>query len=104
MNRFYGQIGFRTTIKTAPGVYSEEIVERDYYGDIIRNRDRMTASDKINPSISISSSISIVADPFAYEHFTNIRYITMLGIKWTVTSVEVQYPRLLIEIGEKYNE
>ena len=104
MNRFYGQIGFRTTVKTAPGVYSEKIVERDYFGDVLRDRNKIGSSDKMNSDISVMSSISIVADPFAYENFTSMRYITMLGMKWTVTNIEIQYPRLIIEIGEKYNE
>lgn len=36
-------------------------------------------------------------------NFQNIRYITYLGANWKVTSIDVQYPRLVLSIGGVYN-
>ena len=35
--KFYGEIGYGETVETSPGVYEDIIVERKYYGDVIRN-------------------------------------------------------------------
>ena len=40
---------------------------------------------------------------FYYNHFTMIRYIEWMGVKWKVNNVEVQYPRLTLHIGGVFN-
>ncbi len=47
--------------------------------------------------------ISIVADAYARGHFFAIRYVEWAGERWTVTNVEVQAPRLILQLGEVYN-
>ena len=47
---------------------------------------------------------SIVADPFAHENFGSIRYAEFGGVKWKVTDVKVQYPRLILTFGGIYHE
>ena len=89
---------------TNPGVWSEEITEREYFGDLIRNVRRLQTSDKLNDDINISNEISIVADPFAYQNFHSMRYIEFMGSKWKISNVEVQYPRLILTVGGVYNE
>ena len=75
MAKFYGKIGYFTTVETEPGVWEEQIVERNYYGDITRNTNRFTNSNNVNDNIIISNSISVIADPFATENFQHMRYI-----------------------------
>ena len=89
--------------ESAPGVWTEQITERTYYGDLIRNTRRLQSSGNIIDDIQISNQISIVADPFAYENFHAIRYATYMGTKWKVTSVDVQRPRLTLDLGEVYH-
>jgi hypothetical protein len=104
MARFYGELGYEArTVETAPGVFEEQIVERKYYGNVIRNTRRLSEGEFLNPEISVSNSISIVADAYANQNFTAIRYIRWNGTLWTVTNVEVQRPRLLLELGGVYN-
>ena len=104
MARFYGSVGFAETRETAPGVWEEQIIERNYAGDVVRNTRRLQPSEQLNDNISINNQISILADPYAYDNFHSIRYITWMNSKWKVSSVEVQYPRLIMEIGGLYNE
>ena len=104
MSKFYGPIGFADTIETAPDVYRLEVVEKFYSGDILKEVKRWSSSDKVNDDLTISNRISIVMDPYAYDHFYSIRYAGINGIKWKVTSVEVSYPRLILDIGGVYNE
>ena len=103
MARFAGKVGFITTRKGQLDVYTEVPVERTYYGDVIRNTRRMQDSGTLNDNIVISNEISIVADPYARQNFHNIRYVVFMGTKWKVTSVDVQFPRLILSLGEVYN-
>ena len=103
MAKWFGKIGFAETKETSPGVWSEEIVGHEYYGDVLRNSRRLQASDKLNDDINISNEISIVADPFANNNFHSMRYIEFMGAKWKITNVEVKYPRLVLTIGGLYN-
>lgn len=103
MAKFYGTIGFADTVETAPGVWTEQIVERNYFGDIIRNTRRLQSSDQLNDDINISNEFSIVADPYANNNFHSMRYIEFMGAKWKITNVEDRYPRLILTVGGVYN-
>ena len=103
MARFYGRIGYGAPVETAPGVWVDNIVERFYYGDVVRNVRNLREGENLNPDLSIQNSISIMADAYANEHFFAIRYVEWAGALWTVSSVEVQSPRLLLSLGEVYN-
>ena len=105
MAKFYGKIGFITTEETQPrsGIWEEVVVEKNYYGDLIRNTKRWDSSEYRNDDININNDISIVADPYANENFFNMRYVEFMGSLWKITGVEVQYPRLILSIGGVYN-
>lgn len=104
MAKFYGAIGYGESVETAPGVWEDIIVERNYYGDVIRNsRKLQEGNSKLNNDLSVGNSISIVADAYANDHFFAIRYIPWAGTLWTVSDVEVQSPRLLLRLGGVYN-
>lgn len=104
MAKFYGIVGYAEQVETVPGVYSEEIAERPYYGDLIRNTRRYESASQLNDNLNIANEISIIADPFAYQNFHAMRYVEFMGAKWKITTVEVQYPRLILTIGGVYNE
>lgn len=103
MAKYCGKIGFAVTEETKPGVWTEQMVERRYYGDITRNTRRLQSSGNLNDNVTISNQISIVADPFANENFHAMRYAEFMGTKWKIASVEVQYPRLILELGDVFN-
>ena len=103
MAKFFGTVGFADSVETAPDVWTEQITERPYFGDFLRNTRRLQESGQVNDDITISNEISIVADPYARENFHTMRYIEYMGVKWKVVSVEVQYPRLILTTGGVYN-
>lgn len=103
MAKFYGKIGYANTVEIKPGVYEEQIVERFYYGDLIRNTRRLQSADQVNDDINISNEISIVADPYATNNFHTMRYAVFMGTKWKISNVEVSYPRLILTLGGVYN-
>ncbi len=103
MPKFYGSIGYAISKETAPGVWVEDIVEHEYSGDVYRNTRKLQSGNQVNDSIDISNEISILSDPFANENFHSMRYVTYMGAKWKVSSVEVRYPRLILTVGGLYN-
>ncbi|MBO7449808.1 MAG: hypothetical protein J6U54_05510 [Clostridiales bacterium] len=103
MSKFYGEVGYAPTVETRPGVWEEVIIPRNYYGDVTRNMRRYQSADKLNDDLVVNNQISIVADPYALQNFHLIRYVEWMGTKWKVSNVDVQYPRLILEIGGVYN-
>ena len=103
MAKWFGTIGFAETVETNSGVWEEQITEVNYYGDIMRDSRTLQTADQLNDNVNIANKISIVADPFAVQHFHNMRYATYMGVKWKVSTVEVQRPRLILTIGGLYN-
>ena len=103
MAKFYGVIGYAVTEETEPGIYEERIIEKEHFGDVVRNTRRLSNAAKVNDDITISNQISIVADPFANNNFHSMRYVSFMGSKWKVVEVEVQYPRLILTLGGVYN-
>lgn len=102
--KYFGQIGFSMTVETTPGIWEEKIVERDYYGDLIKHGSRWEQSgEKINDNLILTNELSILADPFLYEHFSTIKYATVMGVKWKVQSIQVDRPRLTLNLGGVYN-
>jgi len=105
MARFYGEVGYGDPVETPPGsgVMVMQITERSYYGDIIRNVRNLHENDKVNEDIVVGNSISVLADAHATQFFHKIKYVRWEGVTWTVDSVEVRAPRLILNLGGVYN-
>lgn len=105
MRRFYGRVGYGSSVEDPPdsGIYKDVITEEHYYGDVIRNSRKLEEGPSLNSDISVGNSISIVADEYANAHFFSIRYVEWAGVLWTVKTVEVESPRLILRLGGVYN-
>lgn len=103
MARYFGKVGFGSQVESSPGVWTEEITELSYYGDVVRDARRLSEAEKVNKDLSTSNSISIISDAHALENYFAIRFVEWGGVTWTVTEVEVQFPRLILRLGEVYN-
>lgn len=104
MAKFHGRVGYSAEqAETSPGVWEDTIVEKRYSGDVVRNSRQSREGQNLNNDLSVGNSISIVADAYAYEHFFAMRYVEWSGVLWTVSNVEVQRPRLILQLGEVYH-
>jgi len=102
--RFYGNIGYGLQTEIRPGVLDDVITERPYFGDVTRAARRMAeGTAEINSDITVTNTISIVADAFAQNHIFAMRYVVWQGVRWVVTNVEIQRPRLVLYLGGVYN-
>lgn len=98
-------IGFSITGPKEEGsdIYVTTIVERRYHADVLDNLTKFEASESINDNINLSNKLSIISDPFCTNNIGNIAYVTLLGTKWKIKDVKIQYPRLLLSVGGIYN-
>lgn len=107
MAKYYGTVGYIDTVETDPvnhpGVYEAVKTERNYYGDVLSNNRRYEKGDGLNDDLNVRNEISIVADPFAFENFSKLRYLTWLGATWKITDVKVEFPRLILTVGGVWN-
>ena len=103
MSKFYGKVGYIQTEEKRPGIYEEIVTERFYYGDITRRSLRWENTGAINDSINLTNEISIIADPYCYEHLSELRYIEFMGAKWKIASIQVERPRITLTLGGLYN-
>lgn len=104
MAKYHGNIGFVEQYESKPGVWTNRIVERECYGDVLNwNYNSRSSSETTNEELGINNQISIVANDYAFKNFQFMQYIVYMGVKWKITSVSVQYPRLILSIGGLYN-
>lgn len=105
MAKFYGPIGFAETVETKPGIWTNQIVEHNYYCEVKDFTSKWsTSSDSTNDDLNITSQFSIIADPFAYQNLESMKYITYMGTKWKILTVKPNYPRLIMTTGGVFNE
>lgn len=103
MAKFYGEIGYGESVEKAPGVWADDIIEKLYFGDVIRNTRKLVDGVDVNSDLAVNASISVVADAYANEHFFAIRYIRWMGSLWLVADVTPEPPRLILRLGGIYN-
>ena len=103
MARFFGAVGYAAPVETSPGVYEESFTERMYYGDVLEAGRRLESGDNVNGDVSLSHRISIVADAYANENISAIRYVKWAGACWIVKDVKVEPPRLILSLGGVYH-
>lgn len=105
MAKYYGQIGFAELVETSAGVWVENIIEKEVYGEMLRFSRSLNNSSNVNDDINISNEISILADPYIVDNIQQMRYATFCGTKWKISSVNVNdYPRINISLGGMYRD
>lgn len=103
MAKFHGRIGFATSVESSPGVWTEQIVERECFGDVLTASFGNSQTSEVNDDLRLNNRVSVVGNTFAIENFHLIKYIVYMGVKWRISNAEVQFPRLLLTIGGVYN-
>lgn len=103
MAKFSGAVGYVHSEEASPGVYEDVVTEHAYMGDVVRNSRRLREGDKVNNDITVGNSISIVADEYAYGNIFAMKYVQWMGIRWLISNIDVESPRLLLRLGGVYN-
>lgn len=102
--KFFGMVGFyQKSIEVKPGVFKPGIKELPYSGDVNWHNRHFQSTEYQNDDIKLNNQISILSDLYSQQNFASIRYVVWNKVKWAVTNVEVNYPRLTLTIGGVYN-
>lgn len=103
MAKFSGSIGYALPKESKPGVWIDEIVEKNYRGDVVLDQRRWRPGEKANDDLNIDNSISIIANTYAYDNIGNMKYIVWNNTPWKIQSFIISRPRIVIQIGGIYN-
>jgi len=103
MAKFQGKVGYVRTEETSPGVYEAVVTEKSCTGDLLRNSQRISDGENLNPKFTINNRFSFLANAFANANLHYIAYLEWRNIKWAVSNVEIQYPRLILTVNGVYN-
>jgi hypothetical protein len=105
MPKWFGDVGYVITEEdpNRPGVFVEKLYPHRYCLEDVSRGIRNQDSQSINKNLTVTNQVSFIADPYAFEHYSAIRYVEYLGVKWEVSTVQVKRPRLIMTLGEVYN-
>lgn len=101
MARFFGRVGYVNTVRSG-GVSETVSVERDFYGDVLRPTYFFRNGEQVLGEQSQQGRISVLADAELLEKAHDIRYVIWAGVAWTVTTVVIERPRLVLTLGDRY--
>lgn len=104
MARYYGKVGYAIQQEIRPSVWEDVITERPYFGETVERSFRFqTPPDQLSNNLMLNTDFDIIADAFAIDHFSHLRYIVYAGTRWEITSVSYDEPRIHIRVGGVYN-
>lgn len=103
MARFSGYLGYASQVETAVDVWVDGIIEKKYFGNIVKDAKRWYVGSEITDTIKVVNKVSIVADAYANSYFYNIRYVKFAGSYVKVTDINIDPPRLILTLGGVYN-
>lgn len=101
--RYSGKFGFAVPTETVPGVWKDVVTERDYIGDVVQRTETFSVADSVIPQYRTTTSISVLCDGVLKESYKGLRYVEYMGENWVAASVVMQWPRIIVYIGEVYN-
>lgn len=103
MAKFSGMVGYIERKEVKPSQFKSIPFEKPYVGDVNPNIRQFEPGEGTIENVKLNNKISIVADPYAYDHYQFIRYVRWKNAVWSVTNVEIAYPRLILTIGDVYS-
>lgn len=103
MAKYAGLVGYGFQIETDPGVWETDEKTLLMKGDLIRQNADIRNTDSVNDSISLGHRVSLVGDAYAFDNYFNIKWIEIDHRKWKVSSVEIQRPRIIVDVGDLWN-
>lgn len=104
--KWHGVIGFASQSEDAesPSIYRTTIVEREYVGETFNRTISYHTGESTSVDLTYGQSLSILADPYLLDFYSTIVYAIIDGVKWNISKVSVEYPRIKLDIGGVYKD
>lgn len=103
MAKWHGKVGFVMSEEIRPSVWEDVVTEKFFKGDMLKLGSRWTNTEYKNDDLVIANRISILMDPWMTKHFHQIKFVVWKNAAFKVANIEVEYPRLTLELGGVYN-
>lgn len=103
MNRFHGIVGYVEEREYPAGAWQPIKTERTYSGEVIQMARSWTKGESTNDNLTITNQIRILADDYAMDHLSEIKYVRWRNSDWKVTRIELEHPRISLTLGGVYN-
>lgn len=105
MNRFHGVVGYVVQMEDPPDsdIWKEKKITKEYFGEIVKEQRGWTSSHSTIDDLTVMNKIRILADDFAFQNCSAIRYVNWMGCDWKVVSTEIDHPRIVLTLGGVYN-
>jgi hypothetical protein len=103
MAKYSGTVGYVNRAETTPGVWSDVTIPRIMRGDVLRAASVTQGAEKFHGDVTLQHRISVIGDAFAFQHFFNIKWLEYAGVKWQVTLIDIQKPRIILTLGGRWN-
>ena len=104
MNRVIIKLGFSYTRDDGHGVWKQVNTEKVYKAEITSHKWYLNREkDTPNVSYKTGESFSVLMDSFLQENLGYITYVVLNGVKWDISSIDVQRPRVHITPGGMYH-
>lgn len=103
MARFAGLVGYVTQEETSPGIWSSVEKSVMMKGELIRQSSNNRDAGKVNSDITLNHRVSLMGDSYSFDNYYNIKWVMVDKVKWEVSSIEIQRPRLILAIGGLWN-
>lgn len=104
--KFSGNVGYCFSEEGTgdrEGIWEDVVREYPYFGDVLQNNQRWEQGMDVLDDRKTTNKISILADAFAFEHVSGLKYVYWMGTRWKVNSFELAYPRIILTLGGVYN-
>lgn len=104
MARFFGTLGLRQPLtEISPGIFEEEITTIEISGHLLRQNLQSPSNERLQSKGVVSHRVRFKIPEDSISNYPNIAWITWMGKKWTVSSVEYQHPNIIASLGSIYN-
>ena len=103
MTRFSDKVGYVSQGALVDGVQEVVVTERVLKGVVLETIASIQDGEKVNDDIRLQDRVEVLADAYALENFSKIKFVVRLGIPWIAQTVRVERPRIIISLGGVYH-
>ena len=101
--RYAGHLGVVQEVETSPGVWEDRITEQEVLGTMKTLTETHASEDNVHPNVSSTRSVVVGALGIGPQDHSNIKYITHVGKRWTLSSIVDEPPNIRVYFGEEYH-
>lgn len=100
MTKYSGVIGIkRDPEEVEPGIFRETIDEIPIRGELQYKPVRWRSGELSQDSVTANHVVSIITPESMMDEFSGAVYLTWMGRRWTITSIEYSKPRINFVLG-----